>query len=83
MKEEIIKVCCVRVSVPKAMLNKAFDEHRLIDHKTYLKNRRKLAEIETAINQLKNVQSIVERINERWIAGSPLPCFTLQNTHTL
>jgi hypothetical protein len=67
MNDEIIKIYYVRVSIPRKMLNKSFDEHKIIDFKTYRKTRRKLVEIESAIHQLQNVQSVIETISNRFI----------------
>jgi hypothetical protein len=41
-----------------------------------------LAEIEEAMHQLRNLQSVVEQINHRWLPSTPLPCNSLKNTHT-
>lgn len=79
---EAVNVCVICVSVPKKMLNKALEDHAFIDFKTYQKTCRKLAEIEEAMHQLRNLQSVVEQINHRWLPSTPLPCNSLKNTHT-
>jgi hypothetical protein len=81
-KVDVVSVQVIRANIPKKMLCKCSVEHKPIDQKTYIKISRKMSQIENAIHMLQNVQSVVEKIQNRWIPGCPLGGFDIKNSHT-
>ena len=56
----------VKVSIPAKSLRKEFEKKKYISFKLYTKNTQKLLEIEEAMNKLKHIQTIIEKINLRF-----------------
>lgn len=65
MIEKLVPFDQVKVSFSRKKLIRLFYNHSLLNFEDAVKMRRKLAQIEQAINQLKHAQSVVERILDR------------------
>ena len=66
MTEVIVSFNRVSVTIPNTFIQKEFYKHGYLSHKKHFKINKKLAQIETAINQLNHAKSLLEKINLRF-----------------